>query len=110
VTDLLAKNVSWAVQWLPANTPDRAALAVEVSPVTYVRQDVPPLITVQGQDDTTVPITESQDLYNRLTAVGADTALHFVAGAGHGFDTPATAWPDAEATMFAFLTAHGIGM
>ncbi len=108
VSDLLARNVSWAVQWLPANTPNRAALAKDVSPVTYVRQDIPPLITVQGADDTTVPIAESQNLFNLLTAAGATTALHFVAGAGHGFDTPATAWPDAEATMFAFLTANGI--
>jgi acetyl esterase/lipase len=109
VTDLLARNVSWAEQWLPASVPNRAALAKVVSPVTYVRQDVPPLITVQGMDDTTVPTAESQNLYNLLTAAGADTALHFVAGAGHGFDTPATAWPDAEATMFNFLVAHGIG-
>jgi acetyl esterase/lipase len=109
VTDLLAKKVSWAVQWLPANTPNRAAIAVQVSPVTYVRKDVPPLITVQGADDTTVPTSESQNLYNLLTAAGADTALHFVAGAGHGFDTPSTAWPDAESAMFTFLTSHGIG-
>ena len=108
VTDLLAKNISWAVQWLPANTPNRAAIAIEVSPITYVRKDIPPLITVQGSDDTTVPITESENLFNQLTAVGATTALHFVAGAGHGFTTPATAWPDAETTMFAFLTANGI--
>ncbi len=65
---------------------------------------------MQGADDTTVPTSESQNLYNLLTAAGADTALHFVAGAGHGFDTPATAWPDAESTMFGFLTGHGIGM
>jgi acetyl esterase/lipase len=109
VTDLLARNVSFAEQWLPASVPNRAALAKVVSPVTYVRQDVPPLITVQGMDDTTVPTAESQNLYNLLTAAGADTALHFVAGAGHGFDTPATAWPDAEAAMFNFLVAHGIG-
>jgi acetyl esterase/lipase len=109
VTDLLAKNVSFAVQWLPANTPNRAAIAKQVSPVTYVRQDVPPLITVQGDMDTTVPMSESQELYDLLTAAGADTALHFVAGAGHGFTTPATAWPDAEAAMFNFLIAHGIG-
>ena len=109
VTDLLAKNVSFAVQWLPANTPNRAAIAKEVSAVTYVRQDVPPLITVQGDMDTTVPMSESQELYDLLTAAGADTALHFVAGAGHGFTTPATAWPDAEAAMFNFLVAHGIG-
>ena len=109
VTDLLARNISWAVQWLPATTPNRAAVAQQVSPVTYVRQSVPPLITVQGQDDPTVPPAESQTLYNLLVDAGADTALHFVAGALHGFDTPATAWPDAETTMFAFLVNHGIG-
>jgi acetyl esterase/lipase len=107
-TDLLAKNVSWAVQWLPASVPNRAALAMQVSPVTYVSKNVPPLITVQGDMDHTVPMTESQNLYDLLTAAGAVTALHFVAGAGHGFDSPATAWPDAEATMFAFLTAQGL--
>jgi acetyl esterase/lipase len=109
VTDLLAKKVSFAVQWLPASTPNRSAIAKQVSPVTYVRQDVPPLITVQGDMDTTVPMSESQELFDLLTAAGADTALHFVAGAGHGFTTPSTAWPDAEAAMFNFLVAHGIG-
>ena len=109
VTDLLAKKVSFALQWLPANTPNRAQIATQVSAVTYVRKDVPPLITVQGDMDTTVPMNESQELYDLLTAAGADTALHFVAGAGHGFTTPSTAWPDAEAAMFNFLVAHGIG-
>ena len=109
VTDLLARKVSFAVQWLPASTPNRAAIAKQVSPVTYVRKDVPPLITVQGSMDTTVPMSESQELFDLLTAAGADTALHFVAGAGHGFSTPSTAWPDAEAAMFNFLVAHGIG-
>jgi acetyl esterase/lipase len=109
VTDLLARKISWAEQWLPTNTPNRAALAVEVSPITYVRKNIPPLITVQGMDDTTVPTAESQALYDALTAAGADTALHFVPGAGHGFSTPATAWPDAESAMFTFLVQHGIG-
>jgi acetyl esterase/lipase len=108
VSDLLARGVSFAVQWLPANTPNRDAIARQVSPITYVRQDVPPLITVQGANDTTVPVAESQHLYDLLKAAGAVTDLHFVTGAGHGFSTPATAWPDAETTMFAFLTAHGI--
>ena len=109
VTDLLARHVSWAEQWLPASTPNRAALAIEVSPITYVRENVPPLITVQGMDDTTVPTAESQALYNALVAAGADTALHFVPQAGHGFSTPASAWPDAETAMFTFLVQHGIG-
>ena len=36
-------------------------------------------------------------------------SMHEVAGAGDGFATPATAWPDAEAAMFGWLTARGIG-
>jgi acetyl esterase/lipase len=109
VTDLLARGVSFAEQWLPASEPNRAALAIRVSPITYARQDIPPLITVQGANDTTVPIPENQHLDQVLKADGADAAIHLVAGAGHGFTTPAAAWPDAEATMFAFLVAHGIG-
>jgi len=112
VTDLLARGTSFAVQWLPASTPNRAALALRVSPITYVRQDIPPLITVQGANDTTVPVAENQHLDQLLQAAGADAAIHLVAGAGHGFSAapaPPTAWPDAEAAMFGFLVAHGIG-
>lgn len=109
VSDLLALNVSFAVQWLPPETPDRAALALRVSPLTYARRDIPPLITVQGALDTTVPVAENQHLDQVLKAAGADANIHLVAGAGHGFTTPDTAWPDAESAMFGFLVAHGIG-
>jgi acetyl esterase/lipase len=108
VSDLLQRNTDFAVQWLPANTPDRDALAVRLSPVTYVRADMPPLITVQGSDDTTVPVAQSQHLDELLQAAGADADIHLVAGAGHGFSTPASAWPDAEQAMFGFLEDHGI--
>jgi acetyl esterase/lipase len=109
VTDLLQRRVSWAVQWLPDNLPDHDALALRVSPLTYARRDMPPFITVQGSNDTTVPIAENQHLDALLQAAGADATMHLVDGAGHGFTTPATAWPDAEAAMFGFLVAHGIG-
>ncbi|MBC8133367.1 MAG: alpha/beta hydrolase, partial [Deltaproteobacteria bacterium] len=56
-----------------------------------------------------VPVSQSQTLDAMLKAVGADAELHLVAGAGHGFSTPATAWPDAEKAMFGFLVKHGIG-
>jgi acetyl esterase/lipase len=109
VTDMLRRNIGFAVSWLPTNTPNRDAIARQVSPVTYVRQDIPPLITVQGSNDTTVPVAEGQMLDTLLKAAGADAEHHLVAGAGHGFTTPATAWPDAEKTMFDFLVKHGIG-
>ncbi len=109
VTDLLARGTSFAVQWLPASVPNRAAMALRVSPLTYARADIPPLITVQGADDTTVPVAENQHLDQVLNAAGADAQLHLVPGAGHGFATPPTAYPDAEMAMFGFLVAHGIG-
>jgi acetyl esterase/lipase len=109
ITDLLKRGTSFAVQWLPANTPDRAAIAVRMSPVSYVRADIPPMIAVQGSNDTTVPVVQSQTLVAALQAAGAEASIHLVPGAGHGFSTPAGAWTDAQGAMFGFLTQHGIG-
>jgi dipeptidyl aminopeptidase/acylaminoacyl peptidase len=108
VPDLLARRTSWAVQWLPADTPDRDALAKRVSPITYVRKDLPPVLTVQGSRDTTVPVEQNQRLTRALKDAGADAEMHLVEGAGHGFTTPATAWPDAEKSIFDWLAAHHI--
>jgi len=109
LTELLALRISWAEQWLPTDVPDRAGMALRLSPITYARQDIPPFLTVQGAYDEVVPISQSEHLIQLLQAAGADTSMHLVAGAGHGFDFPATAWPQAEAAIFDFLVAHGIG-
>jgi acetyl esterase/lipase len=106
VPDLLARNTPWARQWLPENTPDRDALARRLSPITYVRKDVPPLITVHGSRDTTVPVAQTERFTKALKDVGADADLHLVEGAAHGFTTPT--WPDAEKAMFDFLVRKGI--
>lgn len=45
----------------------------------------------------------------RLKAAGANVAMHEVAGAGHGFTTPASTWSDAGKARFDWLTARGIG-
>ena len=98
-----------AAGWIPASLPNRAAIAKQVNPITYVRGDIPPLIVVQGANDNTAPIADSENLVAKLTTAGADVTMHKVAGAGHGFTTPATAWPDAEKAMFDWLTARGMG-
>ena len=108
VTDLLARGTAWAEQWLPANVPDRAALARQLSPITYVRKEAPPCITVQGSDDTTVPVEQNQRLTAALKEAGADAELHLVPGAGHGYQSPATAWPDAEKATFDWLAKQKI--
>ena len=107
--DIEAEINAVAAGWLPASLPNRAAIAKQVNPMTYVRGDIPPLIVVQGANDNTAPVADSQKLVANLVAAGADASIHLVAGAGHGFTTPATAWPDAEKAMFDWLTSKGIG-
>lgn len=107
VNDLLARRVGWALQWI-GDGPGRDTLATRLSPVTYARKEMPPLITVHGARDTTVPVPQAEKLHQLLTDKGADTTLHLVQGAGHGYQAPPTAWPDAEKTMFDWLAAKGI--
>lgn len=93
--------------WIPSNLPNRAAIAKLVNPITYVRSAAPPLIVVQGAQDNTAPVKDSQHLVDLLTAAGAEASIHLVPNAGHGFDD--ATWPDAEKAMFTWLTARGIG-
>ncbi|HEY4329124.1 MAG TPA: alpha/beta hydrolase, partial [Phycisphaerae bacterium] len=106
VPTLLAKQgpTGFAAQWIPAG-PNRDALAKQMSPMTYVRKDMPPLITVQGASDSTHPVADSIRFTDALKAVGADADIHLVPG-GHGY-TPAT-WPEAEKTTFDWLAKHKI--
>jgi acetyl esterase/lipase len=97
---------SAAKQWIPPSLADQMEIANRVNPMNYVRKDIPPLITVIGANDHGLP--GNQKLVELLKAAGADAQIHVVDGAGHGFNTPPTAWPDAEKTMFDFLAAKGI--
>ena len=101
-----AEHDAAAKQWIPESLPDRADLIRRISPVSYARKDIPPLLTVIGANDH--GLSSNQKLVEMLKADGADAQIHVVAGAGHGFNTPPTAWPDAEKTMFDFLAAKGI--
>src|SRR4051812_8025961 len=96
-----------AKSWIPTSLPNRAAVAKLVNPITYVRAKAPPLIVVQGAQDNTAPVKDSQHLVDLLSAAGAEASIHLVPNAGHGFDD--TSWPDAEKAMFDWLTARGIG-
>ena len=105
--DIEAEINAVAKGWIPTNLPNRAAIAKQVNPITYVRADAPPLIVVQGANDNTAPVPDSQRLVKLLTTAGADASIHLVPGAAHGF-TDAT-WPDAEKAMFDWLKAKGMG-
>ncbi|QGJ69189.1 Carboxylesterase type B [Planctomycetales bacterium 10988] len=62
-----------------------------INPITYVSQDDPPFLIVHGDKDGTVPINQSELLYEALKESGNVVHFHTIHGAGHGrpgFDAP----------------------
>ncbi|MBI4788346.1 MAG: alpha/beta hydrolase [Chloroflexi bacterium] len=66
-------------------TSPRDPILAQASPVTYITKDDPPFLILQGDQDTTVPPAQSQELYDRLQAAGVPATLVMVKNAGHSF-------------------------
>ncbi|HUA99863.1 MAG TPA: alpha/beta hydrolase [Terracidiphilus sp.] len=96
---------TWANDWIPTG-PQCVELARKVSPMTYVRHDLPPILIAQGADDHTVPVEQAIRLHNALDMDGAANELMIVPNAGHGFSREQ--WGPLDEKIFAFLAAHGI--
>ncbi len=108
VLDLLEgpNQKAYAVQWL-GSQPNREEVARRVSPINYVRPGLPPIITVHGDADPTVPYTQAVRLHQALDRAGVPNKLLTVPGGGH--------WrfsADHDAKLFAqireFLAEHGL--
>jgi acetyl esterase/lipase len=74
---------SFAVAWL-GSLPYRNELAKQLSPLTYVRAGVPPIISVHGDADPTVPYTQKQRLHEALGQAGLPHELITIPGGKHG--------------------------
>jgi acetyl esterase/lipase len=89
VVDLLdgPNRKTYAVAWL-GNAPNRDEIARRVSPLTYVRAGLPPILTIQGDADPTVPYSHSLRLREALNKAGVDNELITIQGGKHGMFTP----------------------
>ena len=89
VADLLdGENMrAYAVQWL-GSRPDRVEVARRLSPLTYVRAGIPPIISIQGDADPVVPYSHSVRLQEALQKAGIDHELVTIPGGKHGNFTP----------------------
>jgi len=89
VADLLdgPNRKAYAVQWL-GSMPDREEIARRVSPLTYVRAGLPPVLAIQGDADPTVPYQHSVRLTEALTKVDVPNQLVTIPGGKHGGFTP----------------------
>ena len=57
----------------------------KASPVTYVKQDVPPTLILHGKKDTTVDSDQSQELADTLKKAGATYEIIWLPNAPHSF-------------------------
>jgi acetyl esterase/lipase len=85
VADLLdgPNRKTYAVAWL-GSLENRQQLAARISPLTYVRSGLPPILSIQGDADPTVPYTHSVRLHAALEKAGIPNKLITVPGGGHG--------------------------
>ena len=85
VGDLLdGKNmIGFAVEWMGSMT-DRYEIAERVSPLSYVREGLPPILTIHGDADPIVPYSHAVRLHEALNEAGVPNQLHTVPGGGHG--------------------------
>lgn len=95
----------YAVQWVPEQE-GRNALARRVSPLTYVRKGVPPVLTIHGDQDQTVPYEHATNLTRALERAGADASLHTLTG--HGHSVPKAVLDAEYEEIFVFLRRKGI--
>ncbi len=97
---------SFTEAWL-GSAPDREAIATRVSPLTYVRSGLPPILTVHGDADPIVPYDHGVRLHRALDAANVPNELVTVPGGGHGgFSAAENA--RIYAAIRAFLSAHGV--
>ena len=97
----------YAVQWL-ASLPNREEVARRVSPLTYVRPGLPPIMAIQGDADPTVPYQHSIRLTEALSKAGVPNQLVTIPGGKHGGFTP-----DERTKIYLaireFLSKNGLG-
>jgi len=85
VVDILdgANMKEYAVAWLSSMS-NREEIARRVSPLSYVRKGLPPIITIHGDADPTVPYTHAVRLQEALNKAGIPNQLVTIPGGKHG--------------------------
>ncbi len=108
VGDLLdgENMIGFAVGWMGSMT-DRDKIAERVSPLSYVREGLPPILTIHGDADPIVPYSHAARLHEALNEAGVPNQLHTVPGGGHGRFS-LDEYQMIYAVIRGFLKEHGL--
>ena len=82
------------------------SLARKANPITYVTKDDPPILIMHGDKDMSVPLHQSELLYDALKKADVEATLHVVKGAGHGLRGGEESSEKLFETVAAFFDRH----
>jgi acetyl esterase/lipase len=75
-------------QFLGGPVEQNKAKAIAASPTTYVSKDDAPFLIIHGENDMTIPVSQSELLASKLKSAGVATTLIVAEGRGHGVGAP----------------------
>ena len=64
---------------------DKLALYREMSPINYLRTNSPPLLMIQGDKDTTIPVHHAYYMKEKAEALHAPVEIFIIKNAGHNW-------------------------
>ena len=97
-----------ADRWI-GDGPGRRTLAQSVSPIQHVREFLPPILTIHGDQDPTVPHAQAVKLHALLDEVDAPNQLHTIRGGDHFANYTMEDKRGAYDVIDAFLHRYGLG-
>lgn len=97
---------SYAITWL-GSVPNREDLSRRISPLTYIRAGLPPVLTIHGDADRVVPYSHAVRLHDALNKAGVRNRLLMIPGGDHG-DFTAEQQLGAYEAIHKFLAELGI--
>lgn len=104
---LLGEGRQYLLKWF-RGPGDPKELARRISPLTWVRPGVPPVLTLHGDADGSIPYSQATRLHDALTKAGVANELITIKGGAHGRHT----WTDTDTirvqrAIESFLKKHG---
>ncbi|HWI62484.1 MAG TPA: alpha/beta hydrolase [Symbiobacteriaceae bacterium] len=85
---------------------DKLDVVRQTNPVTYVTKDDPPVLSIHGQDDKIVPLSQPESLHEALRKAGVQEQLVVVPGYGHNVAYIGSVPPEVEEQVLAFFDKH----
>jgi acetyl esterase/lipase len=64
---------------------DTLKLYREMSPINYLKKDSPPLLMIQGDADTTIPVKHAYYMQEKAKSIGAAVEIMIIKHAGHNW-------------------------